>query len=182
MNFRGNAGVSDERMDGRNGADQRGADGADLLGIGDDDDLLGVANHGKGDGGLLGFEGGDAAFEIESGDADEGLVEVDVAQEVERGLAGEGEGPGPGEGSAGEHGFDGGLVAELHTDVQRIGDDGDATAMAEGAAHLGGGGAGGEADGLLFADQLGGGEADAALLIGGPEFAGLKGGVVAKWL
>ena len=179
MNLSGEIGVCYEYMDGGDGADEGGADLAHLSGVCDDDDLLGVANHGEGDGGLFGLERGDSSLEIEACDSDEGLVEVDVAEEVESRLAGEGEGPGPGESSSGEHGLDGGLIAEFHADVDGVGDDGDAVAMTERTANLRGGGTGGESDGLLLTDELAGGDTDTTLLVGGAEFAGLEGSVVA---
>ena len=54
--------------------------------------------------------------------------------------------------------------------------------MTESAADLGGGRTGGEADDLVFLNQLRGGEADVALLGGVLLFAGLEGDIVAEGL
>ena len=54
--------------------------------------------------------------------------------------------------------------------------------MAQAAADVGGGGAGGKADGFAGLDQFGGGQADAALFSGMTLLAGEKGAVVAERL
>ena len=58
----------------------------------------------------------------------------------------------------------------------------DALAMAQAAGDLGGGGAGREGDGVALGDHLGGGQGDAALLVGEAFLAEGEGGVEAERL
>ncbi len=176
------AGIGNQDMHLAELADECGTHFAELAGIGDDDDLLGLLEHFLVDQRLVGFEGGGSALGVEAGDAEKYLVHDDVVEEGERGVAGEREGPGPWNDAAGEIGADAGLVAEFHADVDGVGDDLNLVAMADAAADVGGGGAGGEADGFVGLDELGGGEADAAFFLGKALLAGEEGAVVAERL
>lgn len=180
--FWADAGIRHEDVDGRGRADQRGTEVSYLGGVGDHDDLSRIADHRLRDGGLFRLKGGYAALEIETRGADECLVHVDILQKPERGLPGEGKRPGPCERPSGKGGLDGGLVAQLHADVEGVRDDGDPTAMAKGPPNLGSSGPSGEADGLLIEDELGSGETDPAFFIRPAVLACLEGGVVTEWL
>ena len=163
-------------------ADECRAHLAELAGVGDDDHLLGLLEHLAVDERLVGLQGGGSALGIEAGDAEKDLVHDDVVEEGERGVAGKREGPGPGNDAAGEIGADAGLVAEFHADVDGVGDDLNLVAVAEAAADVGGGGAGGEADGFVGLDELGCGETDAAFFLGEALLAGEERAVVAERL
>lgn len=60
---------------------------------------------------------------------------MDHLEKIEHGLPRKRESPCPGNRAACEHGLDRGLIAELHTDVHRVGDDRDAAAMSQRASN-----------------------------------------------
>ena len=161
-------------------ADECGRDLAEFAGVGYDDDLTGLLDHLAIDETFFSFEGGGAAVGVKACDAEEDLVEIDIIKKVEGSTAGEREGPGPGNDAASENGADAGLIAELHADVDGVGDDLDFVAMTEAAADVSGGGAGGEANGFAGLDELCCGQADAALFSGVALLAGEKRAVVAE--
>ena len=84
--------------------------------------------------------------------------------------------------STGKGHIQGGLVAQFHADVYRIGDDVNAAAVAGATRHRGGCGARSESHGVMFADQLRGGHANAAFLFCRAPFAFLKRRVEAERL
>ena len=172
--FGGDAGVGDEDVDVGDGADEGRADHGDLAGIGHHDDLLGLPYHCAENGGLVGLDGGGPAKDIDAAGPDERLIEKDAAQHFHGGGTGERKSACPAHGSSGQGDIEGGLMVQLHSDIDGVGDDANSVAMTDASGDLRGGGAGGKADGLIFADKFGGGQADAALLLGETAFADLE--------
>jgi len=163
-------------------AEECRTDAAELAGVGNGDDLLGLLDHLAKNENFFGLKLGDAALGVDAGEREEETVHVDVVEEVEGGLANEGKGPCPGHDTAGEEGADAGLVAEFHADIDGVSDDLEVLAVAEAAANEGGGGAGGEADGLVGLDEFCSGEADAALFRGIALLTGEERGIEAERL
>ena len=176
------AGVGNQEVNLVGRADKGRADFAEFARVGDHDDLLGLLEHLAVDQRLVGLQRGGAALGIQSGHAQKHLVHIDVVEEGQRRVAGERERPRPGNHAAGQIGADAGLVAQLHADVDGVGDHLNLVAMAQAAADVRGGGAGGEAHGLVGLDQFGGGQADAAFFLGKALLARQEGAVVAERL
>src|SRR5271157_819340 len=176
------AGIGNEDVYLADLADEGGAHFAQLAGIGYHDHLFGLLEHLLVDQSLVGLQRGGSALGVEAGDADKDLVHDDVVEIGERGVAGERKRPRPGDDAAGEIGADAGLVAEFHANVDGVGDHLNLLAVAQAAADMGGGGAGGEAYGFVGLDELGGGEANAALFFGEALLAGQEGAVVTEGL
>uniref|UniRef100_E6PYZ8 Uncharacterized protein n=1 Tax=mine drainage metagenome TaxID=410659 RepID=E6PYZ8_9ZZZZ len=176
------SGVGDDGMNIGDRADERGADDAEFARISDSNHLARLLEHLAKDQRFVGFERSCAALDIEANHAEEDLVHVDVVEEVQRSVAGERKRPGPGDGTPGEEGADSWLIAQFHADVDGVGDYLEVLPMAQAAADEGCRGSGGQPDGLVLTDQLGGGQTDAALFVGEALFARLKAAVVAKRL
>ena len=149
--------------------------------VGDGDFSLGLADHAAVDFNFIVVEAGESALGVDAVDADEEDVDKDAAHAGDGGGADEGE-PVAAEMAAGDEDLNVFAVAELHGDVDGVGDDGDAAEGVEAADNFRGGGSGGEGDGVAGGDELRGGEGDAALFVGEAADLILEGAVVAEGL
>src|SRR5580700_1565055 len=93
---------------------------------------------------------GYAAHRVHSARADKHFVQVDVAQEVDRTLADQRKRSRPLYESAGYERQQPRAIAQLHRDIDGIGDYSEVAAIADVASDLGGGSTGGESDGVMF--------------------------------
>jgi hypothetical protein len=82
--------------------------------------------------------------------------------------------------ASGDERLQAGAIAQFHGNVDGVGDDPDIVAIAQIARYVRGSSAGGEANRLVFLDEFGGGEADAAFLGHTMLFAILKKRVITK--
>src|ERR1039458_10295911 len=73
-------------------------------------------------------------------------------------------------------------IAQFHSNIDGVGDHLDLVAMAQAAAHMGGGCAGGKPNTLVGIDKLCRGQTDAPLLFGEALLAGQERTVVTEWL
>ncbi len=179
--FVGGAGAGDEHVNFACLADEGRGDLAELAGVDNGDHLTGLLDHFAVDEAFFGFKRGGAAVRVEARDADEDPIEINVFEEIESCAAGERKGPGPRNYSSGEHGADAGLVAQLHSDIDGVGNYVQFVAMAKAATDVGGGSSGGEADGFAGLHEFGGCQADAALFCGVALLPGEERTVVAEW-
>jgi hypothetical protein len=122
-------------------ADECRAHLAEFAGVGHHDYLFRLLEHLAKHQRLFSFQRRCSAVCVKAGNAQENLVEVHIVEKAERGAAGKRERPRPGNHTAGKKRTDARLVAELHADVDGVGDHLDVFAVAQTAANVRGGGA-----------------------------------------
>jgi len=174
------AGVGNQRVDGASRADECRTNLAKFARVGGDDHRPGLLDHLAVDQRFICLERGGTAFGVETRDAHEDLVHINVVEKVECGITGKRERPRPGNHAACQVGADARLVAQLHADIDGIGHDLNLVAVAQAAADVRRGGARSQSHRFSRFDNLSGRNADAAFFRRAALFACQERTVVAK--
>src|SRR5580692_6772797 len=137
--FIGSACIRDEYIHVLNRADQRGRDDSQFAGISYDDDLLRLLDHGAKGKCFVRFVGGGSSIGVDTGHAEKKLIEKAVTEEIDSRSPDQRKRPWPVNITARQMYLKTGHVAELHADVNGIGDDGDIAPMTHAPRHPSGG-------------------------------------------
>ena len=172
--------IGDEHVNVGDWTYERRRNRSQFTGISDDNDFLGLADHGTEGERFFGFDYRYTAARINSADAHEHFVHVDVVQEVDRGMTNQGEGSRPLDEASGHEGPQTLAIAQLHCDVHSIRNDAYIVAISQAASHVGGGGAGSESDGFVLLNEFRRRQTDTPLVRDPVLLAVLKQRVVAK--
>lgn len=160
----GSAVVGDQHVNVGDWAYQRRRDRAEFTGVGNDDNFLRLADHGAERERFFGFDHCHSTGGIDSAHAHKYFVHVNIAQKVDGGVADQGERSRPLHETAGHKRPQTIAVAQFHRNVYSIGNDANIVAISQGASDMSGGRTGGKSDGLVFLNQLGGGQPDASFV------------------
>src|ERR1051325_4908950 len=159
----GRAFVRDDEVDVGDRADEGRADVSELGVICDDDALACLAQHGAVHGCLVGIIGGQAVLGMNAVHAYEYLVDEHLADGGDGDGAGERE-PVAAHRAARDDDFQIDAMAELHSDVDGVGEDCDSLAVTNAARDLCGGRARAEGHYIAVLYDLGGGQPDTTFL------------------
>ena len=160
--------VGDEGLDLADMGDAHRRAAAELGGVGDQHDAAGIGDDGLRHLHLAIVEVEQRALLVDRGRPDDGVVDLELADQLRRGRA-DHRTVGAPHRAAGDHHLDAGMAVEQHRDVEIVGDDEEVLVRGQRARHLLGRGADIDEERAAVRDQRGGRGTDRLLLVGGDE-------------